>query len=159
MATETVAGALRPKGLLNQKLFPSLPPVVEELAALLDLKSASRTVRAGQEIITEGRRCSAIFLISEGVAIRYRILRDGQRQILNFLLPGDFAGVTSCRFDTALYTVKTLTATTVSPIPVARLVGLFDTHPQLAARLFWRFSSEAAMLAEHLIGVGRRSAA
>lgn len=159
MATETVAGTLRPKGLINHKLSPSLPPVVEEVAALLDLKAASRTVRAGQEIITEGRRCNAIFLISEGVAIRYRILRDGQRQILNFLLPGDFAGVTNCRFDSALHSIKTLTPTTVAPIPLIRLIGLFDTHPQLAARLFWRLSCEAAVLAEHLIGVGRRSAA
>ena len=128
-----------------------LPPIASEAAGLLDLKSVSRTVRAGQEIVSRGQAVQRRFPDHRGIAIRYRILRDGQRQILNFLLPGDFAGVTSCRFETALYSIKTLTQTTFSPIPVARLLGLFDTHPRLAAKLFWSFSCETAMLGEHLI--------
>jgi CRP-like cAMP-binding protein len=38
------------------------------------------------------------------------------------------------------------------------LVTLFDAHPRLAAKIFWSFSGEAAMYAEHLIDLGRRSA-
>ena len=159
MAIEPIAAGPRSKPFLNPKLMgPVLPAIASEAAALLDLKSVSRTVRAGQEIVSEGKRCNAVFLISEGIAIRYRILRDGQRQILNFLLPGDFAGVTSCRFESALYSIKTLTQTTYAPIPVPRLLGLFDTHPRLAAKLFWSFSCETAILGERLIGVSRRSA-
>jgi CRP-like cAMP-binding protein len=135
-----------------------LPPIVQETVELLDLKSVSRTVRPGQEIVSEGRRCATVFVITEGVAIRYRILRDGQRQILGVLLPGDFAGVVSCHFDSAPYTIKTLTQTTFAPIPLPRLLGLFDSHPGLAARLFWQFSCESTVLAERLITVGRRSA-
>jgi CRP-like cAMP-binding protein len=158
VAIELAAAPSRPKVLLNHKLPATLPPLAAEAAILLDLKSASRAVRPGQEIISEGRRCAAVFLITEGIAIRYRILRDGQRQILNFLLPGDFAGVTSCRFDSALYSIKTLTETAMSTIPLARLVGLLDSHPRLAARLFWSFASETAILGEHLIAIGRRPA-
>ena len=43
--------------------------------------AVSRALRPGQEIVSEGKRCNAIFLITEGIAIRYRILRDGQRHI------------------------------------------------------------------------------
>ncbi len=157
MTVEAIAPP-RPKAFPGHPLPSALPQVAEEVAALLDLRAASRAVRPGQEIISEGRRCNGVFLINEGVAIRYRILRDGQRHILNFLLPGDFAGAISCRFDSALYSIKTLTHTTVAPIPMAKLLGLFDTHPRLAARLFWRFSCDAAILGEHLIAVGRRSA-
>ncbi|HVB18018.1 MAG TPA: Crp/Fnr family transcriptional regulator [Stellaceae bacterium] len=157
MASRSAAAASLPKAL-NDRLSPSLPPVAEEAAALLDLKAASRVVRSGQEIVSEGRRCGGVFLVIEGVALRYRILRDGRRQVLNFVLPGDFAGVTSCRFDTAPHTVKTLTPATVAAIPLARLIGLFDSQPQLAAKLFWSFAAETAILAEHLIAVGRRSA-
>ena len=158
MASEAAAAAPRPRTCLNHKLSPSLPLIATEAALLLDLNSVSRSVRPGQEIVSEGKRCSTVFLITDGMAIRYRILRDGQRQILNFLLPGDFAGVTSCRFESALYSVKTLTATTLSPIPLAKLLGLFDSHPRLAAKLFWSFACEAAILGEHLIAIGRRSA-
>jgi CRP-like cAMP-binding protein len=158
VATESATASPRSKPLLNQKSSPSLPLVAEEAIVLLDLKTVSRTVRAGQDIVSEGRPCSAVFLITDGIAIRYRILRDGQRQILNFLLPGDFAGFTSCRFDNALYSIRTLTDATIAPIPIVRLIGLFDIHPQLAAQLLWSFSCDGAILAEHLIGVGRRPA-
>ena len=157
MAAKT-AGTPRAKAIPRQKQSPSLPLVAAEVAALLDLKAVSRSVRPNQEIISEGKRCTSVFLITEGIAIRYRILRDGQRQILSFLMPGDFAGITNCRFDNALYSVKTLTAATISPVPIARLLGLFDSHPQLAAKLFWSTAGEIAILSEHLIAIGRRSA-
>lgn len=154
----TPPAASRSKLSINRRLVPSLPSIVSEAVDVLDLKSASRIVRPGQEIVSEGRRCSTVFVITEGMAIRYRILRDGQRQILDVLLPGDFAGVVSCHFESALYSIKTLTQTTLAPIPLARLLGLFDTHPALAARLFWLFSCESTLLAERLIGIGRRPA-
>jgi len=157
MPTETAAAAWRKKAAFNQRLT-TLSPSAEESAAFLDLKADSRTIRARQEIISEGRRCTSVFLISEGMAMRYRILRDGQRQILNLILPGDFAGVTNCFFESALYSIRTLTNAVVSPIPLARLMALFDTHPGFAAKVLRLLARDAAMCAEHLIGVGRRSA-
>jgi CRP-like cAMP-binding protein len=158
VASESAASAIRPKAPLNQKLPVALPLLAREAATLLDLMSVARTVRAGQEIVSEGKRCTAVFLITDGIAMRYRILRDGQRQILNLLLPGNFAGVTSCRFETALYSIKTLTETTISPLPLNKLLGLLETEPRLAAKLFWSFACETAILGEHLITVSRRSA-
>jgi CRP-like cAMP-binding protein len=152
------AALTRKESRFEQLPIPRLPPVASEAIDLLDLTTGSRTFRPGQEIVSEGRRCNSVFLILEGFAIRYRILRDGQRQILNFLLPGDFAGVTNCHFGTAIFTIKTLTHATVAPIPLAKLMSLFHTHPQLAARLFWLFAVGDAVVAEHLIAVGRRPA-
>jgi CRP-like cAMP-binding protein len=77
---------------------------------------------------------------------------------LNFLLPGDFAGVTNCHFGTAIFSIKMLTHATAAPIPLPKLMSLFDTHPQLAAQLFWLFAVGEAVVAEHLIAVGRRPA-
>ncbi|HEX3863030.1 MAG TPA: Crp/Fnr family transcriptional regulator [Stellaceae bacterium] len=129
-----------------------------EAALLLDVQGGRRLVRRGQEIISERKPCTALFIINEGVCIRYRVLRDGQRHILNIVLPGDFAGIPSCFFDSALYSVKTLTDAVVSPVPLHHLVKLFDTNPRLAAKLFWSFACEAAIYAEHVIAVGRRPA-
>src|ERR1700693_1165972 len=109
--------AMRRKTLSNQRLSIPLALAAEEVAALLDQKTFSRTVRRGQEIVSEGRPWSAIFMITEGIALRYRILRDGQRQSLNILIPGDFAGLTSCFFETALYSIKALTPAVISAIP------------------------------------------
>jgi CRP-like cAMP-binding protein len=152
------AESARPRSLINQRFPGTLPPLMQQLLDLLELKEAGRGIAAGREIVSEGRPCPAVYLIAEGVAIRYRILRDGQRQIINIVLPGDFAGTSSCRFETALFSIKTLTHSVIHPIPLPRLAALADSHPQLAAQLFWSFADDAAVVAEHLIAVGRRTA-
>jgi hypothetical protein len=48
--------------------------------------------------------------------------------------------------------------TQVSAVPLSLLLTLFERHRRLAAMLLWQFSCEAAMYAEHLIDLGRRSA-
>lgn len=156
MTTEAASRRRRP--CFDQKLSPSLPALAREVSGLLDLDSVGRSVRPGREIVSEGKRCSAIFLITEGIAIRYRILRDGQRHILNFVLPGEFTGTVNCCFQSALYSIKALTDVTMSPIPLAKLSALFDSHPRLAVKLFWSISSQSTMLTERLIALGRRSA-
>jgi CRP-like cAMP-binding protein len=158
VAKRAAARAPRRQPLRNDGLSPVLPSIAEAAGALVDLKAVARTVRPGQEIVSEGRRCTAVFLIIKGVAIRYRILRDGQRQILDFLLPGDFAGVRSSFFESALYSTKTLTEAVVAPLPLSLLFGRLDNQPQLAARLLRSVAREAAIDAERLIALGRRSA-
>jgi len=86
------------------------------------------------------------------------VLRDGPRQVISVVLPGDIAGVPGCLFENALYSVRTLTDAMVSPVPFSRVMSLFHTHPQLAAKICWSFSCEAAIYAEHLIAIARRSA-
>jgi CRP-like cAMP-binding protein len=137
---------------------PSLPPLAREASALLDLAAVSRRIAPGREIISEGKPCTAVFLITEGIAIRYRTLRGGRRHILNFVFPGDFAGTINCRFETALHTVRAVTYLRVSPIPVPKLIAFIESHPRFAVNLLWWLSSESTILAEHLITLGRRSA-
>jgi CRP-like cAMP-binding protein len=55
------------------------------------LHTTTRRVRRNRDIVTEGRSYETLFALLEGSAIRYRILRDGRRQILNILLPGDLS--------------------------------------------------------------------
>jgi CRP-like cAMP-binding protein len=149
------SGATAP---LTQKLSQCVPLTAHEIVLLRDLQSDSRLFRRGQEIIIEGRSYRKLFIIMEGVAIRCRILRDGRRHVLSVLLPGDIAGITACFFETSLYSVRTITDSWVSPVPLTRIMNLFHTHPQLAAKIFWSFSCEATIYAEHLIAVGRRTA-
>jgi len=143
---------------LTQKLAPSIPLAAHEIKLLMDWQSATRLVPRGQQIIVEGKASQTLFIVIEGIAIRYRILRDGGRHVLNVLLPGDIAGVPGCFFETALYSVRTISNARIAPIPIAQIIKLFHTHPQLAAKIFWWFSCEAAICAEHLIAVGRRTA-
>jgi CRP-like cAMP-binding protein len=143
---------------LSQKLAARTSLSAAELDILGALQVETRAIATNRDIITEGYKYGALFVLLEGIAIRYRVLHDGRRQILNIALPGDFMGFPACFFDTALYSVTALTDTVVSSIPFARLFRLFEDHPRVGAAIFWIFSCEAAMYAERLIDIGRRSA-
>jgi CRP-like cAMP-binding protein len=129
-----------------------------EAAVLSDLQANPRRILRGREIVLEGRKYDGLSILLAGVALRYRVLSDGRRQILNLVLPGDFIGYPGCFFEAALYSISALNDCVVSPVSFARFLRLPETHPRLAAVIFWSLSCEAAMYAEHLIGVGRRSA-
>jgi CRP-like cAMP-binding protein len=130
----------------------------DELVILNELHVGTRSINTNRDIITEGYKYNELFVLLEGFAIRYWVLRDGRRQILNVVLPGDFVGFPACFFDTALYSITALTDAVVSSIPFPRLFRLFEDHPRVGATIFWLFSCEAAMYAERLIGIGRQSA-
>jgi len=147
-----------PEAVLSRKLESFAPLTEDDLQILHEIGSTTRAVPRRSDIVTEGRKYRALFLVAEGILMRYRILRDGRRQIVSLVVPGDFVGIPGCLFDNALYSVKALTDVQVSVFPLARLLGLLDTHPRLAAKLWWSFACEAALYAEHLIMVGRCTA-
>src|SRR5689334_7565398 len=120
--------------------FVTLSPA--EIVVLQDLQSSRQVVRRHREIVTEGRRYDALFVLIEEFAARRRVLRNGTRQVLNVALPGDFIGFPGCFFDAALYSATALTNTVVSPIPYSRLAALFESHPRLASKIFWSFACE-----------------
>lgn len=130
----------------------------EEIAVLLELQANPRTVQRHRDIITEGRNYSSIFIILEGNAIRYRILHDGRRQIINFVLPGDIVGALGYFMESSLYSTRALTEVSVATVPFTRLNVLHETHPRLVSKIFWWFSCESTIYAEHLVDLGRRSA-
>jgi CRP-like cAMP-binding protein len=143
---------------LTRKLARLVPLSPKEAAVLAALQSATLPVSRNREIISAGRKYDGVFVLIEGTAIRYQVLRDGRRQVLNIALPGDFIGFPATFFETALYSITALSESLVSWIPFVSLFGLFHSYPRLAAALFCSFSCEAAMYTEHLIDVGRRSA-
>jgi len=143
---------------LTQRLSRLISLAPAEIGVLAEFQSSPRRVARGREMVIEGRKYDGLLVLIGGVAVRYRVLQDGRRQVLNIILPGDFIGFPGCFFESALYSIAALDDCTVSSVPFNRLLGLFQTHPRLGAAIFWSLSCETAMYAEHLIGVGRRSA-
>lgn len=148
----------QPATPLTYKLAQLVRLSAAETAVLAEWQSAPRLVPRNRELVSEGRRYDGVLVLIEGTALRYSVLKDGRRQVLNIVLPGDFIGFPGCFFETALYSITALSDTRVSAVPFARLFGLFEQQPRLAAAIFWLFACEAAMSAEHLVAVGRRSA-
>jgi CRP-like cAMP-binding protein len=143
---------------LARKLEAFAPLAEDDMPILRDLVSASRAIRRREDLIVEGRNYKTLFLIAEGILMRYRVLRDGRRQIINLAVPGDFAGMPGCLYENALYSVRALTDAHVEAIPISKFVRLSDSQPRLAAKILWSFATETAIYVEHLILVGRRTA-
>ena len=81
--------------------MPDHNPLLRKLAALSPLSDEDRrhlaqvaahpvAVPARTDLIREGNTPRGVFLVLEGMACRYKILPDGTRQVLAFLIPGDF---------------------------------------------------------------------
>lgn len=156
-----MVGAPLPTAISNafaHRLAQLVPLSLDEIAVLCDLQAAPRTVQRHRDIITEGRSYGGLFIILDGNAIRYRILHDGRRQIINILIPGDLVGVLGQFMESSLYSTKALTEMSVSAVPFARLKTLFETHPRLITKILWWFSCDSAIYTEHLVDLGRRSA-
>jgi CRP-like cAMP-binding protein len=143
---------------LARKLSDYLPLTYEDQRIIRGLSSELRHVRRRQDLVIEGTKPRAVFLLSEGIMMRYRMLRDGRRQVVGLIVPGDFPGVPGCLFETALYSIRAITNSVVGVISIPELYGLFTSHPRLAAKVFWSFSCDTAIYAEHIVGVGRRTA-
>jgi len=130
----------------------------EEICFIQSLKRGEIGIAAGAAIIAEQSRTSDLFTLLSGWAFRFRSLRDGRRQILNFLLPGDLIGLQEQLTGDSPYGVEALTAVRLCLFQRNRLWDLFRHHPGLAYDVTWLAAHEELIVDENLVTVGRRSA-
>lgn len=69
-----------------------------------NLIAASEVIDPGMRIIEEGCLQKQIFLVLDGWAVKYKTLEEGNRQIVNFALPGDIIGLFAPIFQPAEHT-------------------------------------------------------
>lgn len=130
----------------------------EEIAFIQSFKRRELLVEPGFQFIREGAGAGDLYTLLEGWAFRLRTLSDGRRQILNFLLPGDFIGLQENLAGTSEYGVETLTLARLCVFPRDRLWDLYREYPGLGFDLTWLGSYEERMVDENLLSVGRRNA-
>lgn len=115
-------------------------------------------VRKGQDIMICGSHYHWLYVNRSGWLARYKILHNGSRQIIDFVLPGQLVGLSACLFQRALYSVVAITKATLLTIPFEMVDEAFERYPALAKALFRSAALEGAILGEHLIDAARRSA-
>ena len=130
----------------------------EDVALIQRLKRDHVARGAGEVLIDEGEGDAPLYTLFAGWAFRFKTLSDGRRQILNFLLPGDFIGVQQRMTDAALHGVQALTDVSLC---VFRRDALWELHqhaPRLGFNITWLTAHEESMVDDGLLSVGRRSA-
>ena len=162
-------GTTRCRSFLKVDILPANSPLTRKLSAFVTLSDVDvetlarfhqrrRTFLSGHEMINHGERNQSAFILAKGWAFSYKILPNGERQIVDFQIPGDFLGLRSILFRTADHSVEAVTDIEASEVLASDIFDGFSRAPRLATAVLWAASRDEAMVVEHLINLGRRSA-
>lgn len=128
-----------------------------EQSALLEVCSGPKRYEPRRELLREGARPAAAFLILSGVAGRFVGNPDGRAQCVAYLLGGDLCGKRAFLSLPMDHSVRTLSPVDAATIPRDALDRLSSSFPNIA-RAFQRLSAiEAAVSRQWLLNVGHRS--
>jgi CRP-like cAMP-binding protein len=130
----------------------------EEAEILIASVSEIREHPAGRTIVRTGTTLSASTLLVEGIVCRYKDLADGQRQIMELHVAGDFVDLHGFLLKQLDHNVGAMTPIRVASFPHDSLRGITETHPHLGRMLWFSTLLDAAIHREKILSIGRRSA-
>ena len=131
----------------------------EEERVLRASVSEVRELPPGKLIVRAGTVLSQCTLLCEGYVCRFRDLADGQRQIMEIHIPGDFLDLHSFLLKQLEHNVGTMTPVVYASVPHDAIRIITETQPHLARMLWFSTLLDAAIHRERILSVGRRSAA
>ncbi len=131
---------------------------VKDIEVVQSLKQRQLSLPAGEMLILEGQHDARLFTLLQGWAFRFKTLSDGRRQILSFLLAGDFIGVQQKMADVAAHGVATLTDAVFCVFQRDSLWELHRQSPKLGFDITWLTAHEESVVDDSLLSVGRRNA-
>jgi CRP-like cAMP-binding protein len=143
---------------LAAKLNAFLPLSSDELDWLAVTQSPPFAVRRGTQLTHEGQTGHKAFILQSGWGCSFKLLPDGGRQIISFPVPGDCVGLRSVLMRTADHSLSVLTDAVVTVVDKEFVLKCITEFPRLGAALLWAASRDEAMVVEHLVSIGRRSA-
>jgi CRP-like cAMP-binding protein len=143
--------------LTKLEQFTSFTP--EERAELDRLIADKQcTYATGEDIVSEGEVVDTIHIVLTGLAARYKVLPDGARQIMAFLIPGDICDAEVFVLDEMDHGIVALTETRCAIVPAVRVKQLLREVSSLSEALWWSTMTDSAVLRERIIDHGRRDA-
>jgi CRP-like cAMP-binding protein len=128
------------------------------LAALNDFAQHD----AGSEILAMDGQDARFFFVTSGWAAKVGLLRDGRRQIINLVLPGEAVGASPSLGRRHSLTVAALTSVvSLNALPLHRFIATApDDHAatDLAERLAALAEREQEQMINQIVRLGRQSA-
>lgn len=103
----------------------------DDLAFMHSFKSGELNVDPGTTFLQEGMPSPQLYTVLEGQGLRYRSLESGERQVINFALPGDLVGLQAAIMGEMAHSVEATDAAvrvqsqrSVAPVRAAPRPGL-----------------------------------
>ncbi|UDL95260.1 Crp/Fnr family transcriptional regulator [Lichenihabitans sp. PAMC28606] len=131
---------------------------VADNVTLAHLSSRTRQVDSHRDLIREGDRPEHVRLVMKGFACRYKIIEQGRRQILAFLVPGDFCDLHVAILGEMDHNIGTLSPCIIVDIPRVVVEELTARHSRISRALWWATLVDEGILREWLVSMGQRPA-
>jgi CRP-like cAMP-binding protein len=113
---------------------------------------------AGRTLTRSGQSLTHSTLLVEGIVARYVELAEGQRQIIELHVAGDFIDLHGFLLKRLEHNVGALTRVTVALMPHEAIRRITEEEPHLARLLWFSTLIDAAVQRERIVSIGRRSA-
>lgn len=144
-------------GPFVRKLDALGPLHTADKIALTAIEAGAHYVPSGTDLIRDGGRAEGMIVVLEGCACRYKLRKNGRRQIIAYLVPGDVCDLDALgldRMDHAIGTLSNCRVTRVGPDVVSDL----RRRPAVAQALQTAARVDEARLRVWLVNLGCRSA-
>jgi CRP-like cAMP-binding protein len=130
----------------------------DEKAAIGALVQQTNAIPAEQSLIEDGEVQSHTSLLLQGFAYRYKLLSNGRRQILGYLIPGDFCEAELRNGGRSDHCVAALNNAVVAPISIQSFTNLRGQYPNIHRACMLASLSERSILREWIVNVGQKTA-
>ena len=141
------------------RLCDAFVPMTEsELTFMGNFKSGELSVDAGATILMEGSNSPQLFTVLSGFGTRYKTLEDGDRQVINFLFPGDFIGLQAGVMGEMKHSVEASSSMVLCVFNRSDIWSMFKNQPDRAFDLTWIAAVEEHFLGETIATLGQRNA-
>jgi CRP-like cAMP-binding protein len=126
----------------------------------LEHAAGARTRRLAprEDIVRQGDHLQHVNLMLDGWACRYKVLEDGRRQVMAFLIPGDMCDLRMYLLRRMDHSIGVLSHATVVELPMDAVAELTTTYPRLRDAFHWNSLVEEASAREWIVNLGRRNA-
>ena len=155
---EEVPVALHHINPLIQKLSHFVTLSLSDQRYLDRISQEEEYFPADVDIVSEGMTPKSVFVLKEGLAVRYRNMPNGGRQIVTFLIPGDLGNLNFFLLKAMDHSIGTIVPVRIASISTEHMMELSERHPRISAALWLNSLQEEAMLRERIVSLGRRDA-
>jgi CRP-like cAMP-binding protein len=147
------------EGAFLLKIGNYFAPSPSETLAVKRLFATRRVYSARTGFVERPEKDRGLFVLNEGWGYSFKDLPNGLRQIVNFILPGDFFGLEGIFLDGSDLGFASVTPVEAASISPQSLLAAAREWPRLGRAILWAASLEGSIAGERLIALGRRSAA
>lgn len=135
-----------------------LPFTPSELRFMMRFREGEVELEPGRILFHEGDALESFYTVLSGQGARYKTLENGDRQLVNFVFPGDLVGMAGTVTGEANAAMQAASHMRLCRFRKVRLPELFTNQPDRAYSMIWIAAVEEHFLGETIATLGQRDA-